>query len=118
MKKFSSRELFELRNAIPVEFLIQNVLQVPSKTSEGVFRVLCPICNEFQTGVNPNVNLMRCFRCEKNFNAIDLVMEVQGCGFKESVLFLQHILEKNSNRYATCACPPHPYQDMQCNKTG
>ena len=97
MKKLSSNELFELRNAIPVEILIQNILRVPSKTSEGVFRFLCPICNEFQTGINPNVNLVRCFRCERNFNAIDLVMENQGCGFKESVLFLKQILEKQHN---------------------
>ena len=92
MKKFSSNELFELRNAIPVEILIQNILRVPSKTSEGVFRFLCPVCNEFQTGINPNVNLVRCFRCERNFNAIDLVMENQECGFKESVVFLKQLL--------------------------
>jgi DNA primase len=85
VKKISPNELFELRNGIPVEILIQNILRVPCKTSEGVFRFLCPICNEFQTGINPNVNLVRCFRCERNFNAIDLVMENQGCGFKESV---------------------------------
>ena len=100
MKKFSSSELFELRNAIPVEILIQNILRVPSKTSEGVFRFLCPICNEFQTGINPNVNLVRCFRCERNFNAIDLVMENQGCGFKESVLFLKQVLGKKDNEHS------------------
>lgn len=100
MKKFSSNELFELRNAIPVESLIQNILQVPCKTSEGVFRFLCPICNEFQTGINPNVNLVRCFRCERNFNAIDLVMENQGCGFKESVVFLKQLLGRQNNDHS------------------
>jgi DNA primase len=100
VKKFSSNELFELRNAIPVEILIQNILRVPSKTSEGVFRFLCPICNEFQTGINPNVNLVRCFRCERNFNAIDLVMVNQGCGFKESVLFLKQLLGKQHNDHS------------------
>jgi DNA primase len=92
VKKISSSELFELRNTIPVEILLQNILRVPSKISEGVFRFLCPVCNEFQTGINPNVNLVRCFRCGKNFNAIDLVMAIQGCGFKESVLFLKRLL--------------------------
>ena len=100
MKKFSSNELFELRNAVPVESLIQNILGVPCKTSEGVFRFLCPICNEFQTGINPNVNLVRCFRCERNFNAIDLVMENQGCGFKESVVFLKQLLGRQSNDHS------------------
>lgn len=90
-KRFSSRELFELRNTIPMEMLIKDRLQLPSKISEGVFRFLCPVCNEFQTAVNPATNLARCFRCEKNFNTIDLVMVVKGVGFKESVLFLQHL---------------------------
>lgn len=97
MKKFSSSELFELRNAIPVEILIQQ-LPIPSKISEGVFRFLCPICNEFQTAVNPNTNLARCFRCERNFNAIDLVIEIQGCGFTESVVFLNQLVSEISKQ--------------------
>ena len=91
-KRFSSRELFELRNNIPMEMLIKDSLQLPSKISEGVFRFLCPVCNELQTGINPATNLARCFRCEKNFNTIDLVMLVKKMGFKESVLFLQNLL--------------------------
>jgi DNA primase len=93
-KKFSSQDLFELRNFIPVEMLIREQLEIPSKISEGVFRFLCPICNEFQTAINPSTNLARCFRCEKNFNTIDLVMTVQRIGFKESVLFLKRLRVK------------------------
>ena len=93
-KRFSSQELFELRNAIPVDMLIKERLQIPSKVSDGVFRFLCPICNEFQTSVNPATNLARCFRCEKNFNTIDMVMSVRRIGFKESVLFLKQMLGK------------------------
>jgi len=93
-KKFSSQELFELRNLIPVEMLIREQLEMPSKISEGVFRFLCPICNEFQTAINPANNLARCFRCERNFNTIDLVMTVQRIGFKESVLFLKRLMAK------------------------
>ncbi|MDA3834737.1 MAG: CHC2 zinc finger domain-containing protein [Spirochaetales bacterium] len=89
--RFSSRELFDLRNNIPVDMLIRDRLQVPSKIRDGFFRFLCPLCNEFQTAVNPNTNLARCFRCEKNFNTIDLVMAVRGCGFKDSVLFLKNL---------------------------
>jgi len=87
--RFSSRELYDLRNNIPVDMLIRDRLQVPSKIRDGFFRFLCPLCNEFQTAVNPNTNLARCFRCEKNFNTIDLVMAVRGYGFKDSVLFLK-----------------------------
>ena len=89
--RFSSRELFELRNNIPVDMLIRDYLQVPSKVRDGFFRFLCPLCNEFQTAVNPATNLARCFRCEKNFNTIDLVMKVRGYGFRNSVLFLKKL---------------------------
>ena len=87
--RFSSRELFDLRNNIPVDMLIRDRLQIPTKIRDGYFRFLCPLCNEFQTAVNPNTNLARCFRCEKNFNTIDLVMAFRGYGFKDSVLFLK-----------------------------
>lgn len=87
--RFSSGELFELRNNIPVDSLIRDHLQVPSKIRDGFFRFLCPLCNEFQTAVNPATNLARCFRCEKNFNTIDLVMKIKGYGFRDSVLFLK-----------------------------
>ena len=72
---FSSRELFVLRNHIPIDTLIEKHLKVPSKFSEGFFRFLCPDCHEFQTATNPKTNLARCFRCERNFNTIDMVMQ-------------------------------------------
>jgi len=84
-RRFTGNELFKLRNQIPVEMVIDEQLRIPSKFSEGYFRFLCPICNEFQTATNPKTNLARCFRCERNFNPIDLVMIVKGFGFVESV---------------------------------
>lgn len=89
--RFSSRELFDLRNNIPVDMLIRDQLQIPSKIRDGFFRFLCPICNEFQTAVNSKTNLARCFRCERNFNTIDLVMTAKGYGFKDSVMFLKNL---------------------------
>ncbi len=88
--RFSSRQLFALRNNIPIDVLIRQ-LKIPSRIREGFLRFLCPLCNEFQTAVNPATNLARCFRCEKNFNTIDLVMEVKGYGFRDSVLFLKNL---------------------------
>ena len=108
MKKFSSKELFELRNAIPVDMLIKDELHIPSKISEGSFRFLCPICNEFQTAVNPSTNLARCFRCEKNLNTIDLVMKVKRFGFKDSVMFLKNLLKKVLNDLAAGIGHPNP----------
>ncbi len=92
-KRFSSRELYKLRNSIPINFLIEKELTIPSKISEGFFRFLCPLCNEFQTAVNPKTNLGRCFRCEKNFNTIDMVMAWRNTGFVDSVKYLQTILK-------------------------
>jgi hypothetical protein len=37
-------------------------------------------------------------RCERNFNPIDLVIEVYGCSFKESVVFLKQLLGQLSNQ--------------------
>ena len=92
-KRFSSQKLYELRNSIPIDVLIEKELAIPSKISEGFFRFLCPLCNEFQTAVNPKTNMGRCFRCEKNFNTIDVVMIWQNTGFVESVKYLQQILK-------------------------
>ena len=77
-RRFTGGELFNIRNLIPIDWLIKEQLNIPSKVSEGFLRFLCPLCNEFQTATNPKTNLARCFRCETNFNPIDLVMTVKG----------------------------------------
>ena len=69
--------------------LIEAKLGIPAKISEGIFRFLCPLCNEFQTAINPKTNLSRCFRCDKNFNTIDMVMICHNTGFVDSVKYLQ-----------------------------
>ena len=94
-RRFSDDELFELRNNIPIEALIRDVLSIPAKVSEGYLRFLCPICHEFQTATNPRTNLARCFRCERNFNPIDMVMRERAMGFIESVDYLKSVLEPN-----------------------
>jgi DNA primase len=94
-RRFSAQELFELRNSIPIDTVIKELLALPSKNSEGFFRFLCPICNEFQTAINPGTNLARCFLCQKNFNPIDLVMLVKKAGFIESVTYLKGVLDNS-----------------------
>ncbi|MBW2438478.1 MAG: hypothetical protein JRF29_14430, partial [Deltaproteobacteria bacterium] len=88
-RRFSSQELYHLRNDIPVEALIKNALQIPWRNTQGYFRFLCPRCKEFNTAVNPATNLARCFRCEKNFNTIDLVMRITQSDFVKSIRFLK-----------------------------
>lgn len=95
-RRFSKQELHALRNHIPISFLIDSVLGIPSRTTEGVFRFLCPSCNEFTTAVNPETNLARCFRCQKNFNTIDLVMLVKKADFLNAVRFLKKYQENVS----------------------
>ena len=95
-RHFSSQELFMLRNHIPIDTLIENHLKLPSKFSEGFFRFLCPLCNEFHTATNPKTNLARCFRCERNFNTIDMVMICKGQRFVEGVKYLKTILNDRS----------------------
>ena len=91
-KRFSSPFLFRIRNQIPITKLIEEVLKISWKISEGHFRFLCPLCSEFNTATNPRTNLARCFRCKKNFNPIDMVMIVNRCDFIEAVKLLKTLL--------------------------
>ena len=96
MKRFSDEQLRHLRNDIKIIWVIETLLELPNKEVEGVYRFLCPECNEFQTGINPNTNLGRCFRCKKNWNPIELVMADKGLTFAQSVnLLLQTELSAN-----------------------
>jgi hypothetical protein len=91
-RHFSSRELFALRNHISIDTLIEKHLRVPSKFSDGYFRFLCPYCHQFQTATKLKTNLARCFRCERNFNTIDMVIICKGLKFVEGVKYLKTIL--------------------------
>ena len=92
---FSSSQLYALRNQINVQMLIEKTLHIPCRMAKGCLRFLCPLCNRFDTAVNPKTNLGRCFRCEKNFNTIDLVMLIRQVDFVHSVKFLQSIHQKD-----------------------
>ena len=96
-QRFSKNELIALRNNIPIDSLIRDTLLIPVKYSEGFFRFLCPLCNEFQTSTMAKINLARCFRCEKNFNTIEMVMFVQKKDFVESVKFLKKMRSTTQN---------------------
>jgi DNA primase len=91
-KRYSKEFLKTLRNEIPIAILIADLLRLPHKVSEGYFRFLCPICAEFNTATNKKTNLARCFRCEKNFNPIDMVMQVKRVGFIDAVGYLNEIV--------------------------
>ena len=88
MKRFSDVELKRLRNEVSTRWVIERLLQLPRKEVEGVYRFLCPVCSEFETGLNPHTNLARCFRCKRNFNPIELVMADKDLNFVQSVNLL------------------------------
>jgi len=72
-----------------MEMVIEKILCIPSKLTQGSLRFQCPLCDKFNTAVNPPTNLARCFDCEANFNPIDMVMAVQHTSFVEAVTFLK-----------------------------
>lgn len=87
-KRFHKELLHRLRNQISIDRLLDQ-LKWPHKQRERRCCFLCPQCGEFLTAVNPRTNLGRCFRCECNFNPIDLVMAIRQCDFVTAVQFLE-----------------------------
>lgn len=92
-QRYSKTQLRKLRNDIPVDLLIADILKQPNKISEGYFRFICPVCNEFTTAINPKTNLARCFSCKKNFNPIDMVMAVKTYSFTQAVDYLMTLVK-------------------------
>lgn len=81
-----------MRNQIDIAILIADILEIEHRFNEGGFQFLCPLCNEFNTAVNPETNLARCFRCKKNFNPIDITIINKRCRFITAVNFLHPLL--------------------------
>jgi hypothetical protein len=101
MRRFSKHELFRLRNSIDINTLISETLKIPSKTSQAYLRFLCPICLYYDTATKRETNLARCFRCERNFNTIEIVMAARHLNFTESVRYLQSLLPENHRKEVT-----------------
>ncbi len=89
----SKKHLRELRNRLEIIPIIADVLEIIYKTHDGRFRFMCPLCHDFDTAVNTDTNLARCFRCKRNFNPIDMVMTVKHYSFMQAVRFLEPILQ-------------------------
>jgi len=114
-RRFSDRQLYILRNHMPIGAVIEKILCIPTKLSEGAFRFRCPLCSRFNTAINPVTNLARCFHCQTSFNPIDMVMAVQNIGFGEAVTLLEKCMDtladdKNMNH------PAHSLPSRASNK--
>jgi hypothetical protein len=89
-KRFTAKELYLIRNAINLPILLQT-LGIPCKEVEGFYRFICPDCCEMRTAINPKTNLGRCFRCNKNFNTIEISMKTWRLGFVDTVKQLKQL---------------------------
>jgi len=94
-KFFTRNQLYNMRNNIPLADVLR-LLQWPHKTRDGRICFVCPHCSETLTAINQRTNLARCFRCEINFNPIDLVMVIKDYDFVAAVHFLQQQFPKSS----------------------
>lgn len=88
--RFSSDELYGLRNFVPINTLIER-LKIECKFSDGYLRFQCPLCRGFHTATKKETNLGRCFNCQKNFNTIDLTMICGNSSFADSIRFLKRM---------------------------
>ena len=92
-KHYPDNLMRALRNNIPIDSVIIDMLRLELRHNDTLLRFRCPLCDKFHTATNAKTNLARCFDCEKNFNPIDLVMAVTQCGFVDAV----ELLKKKSN---------------------
>jgi hypothetical protein len=93
-KHYSEGFLRMLRNQIPIDEVIIDLLNLEVQNDYEMLRFRCPLCDNFHTATNHETNLARCFDCKKNFNPIDLVITVGNCGFVDAVKILKDSINK------------------------
>jgi len=93
-KHYSADFLRMLRNQIPIDEVIVDLLNLELRNDHEILRFRCPLCYNFHTATNHQTNLARCFDCKKNFNPIDLVITVENCGFLDAVKILKDCINQ------------------------
>lgn len=93
-KYYSAKFLRMLRNQIPIDEVITDLLNLKVRNVNAILRFCCPLCDNFHTATNHETNLARCFDCQKNFNPIDLVMTVGKCSFVDAVQLLKNSIDQ------------------------
>lgn len=97
-RRFTSNQLTYLRNHVPMARVIEALPDLETRHVDGKLRFGCPLCHGFNTCINAQANLGRCFDCRKNFNPIELVMCQRQISFVESVKWL---LQRTADKSAT-----------------
>ncbi len=83
-----------LRNQIPINEVIIDLLNLEVRNDHELLRFRCPLCDNFHTATNHKTNLARCFDCKNNFNPIDLVITVGKCSFVDAVELLKDRIDQ------------------------
>ncbi len=91
MKRIHPDHLRALRNDVPVHVVLAH-LRIPPMNRGRRVNFRCPACGGFHATVNPQANLLRCFRCARDFNPIDLVEAVCQCRFIEAVRRVESLM--------------------------
>ncbi len=91
---YSADFLRRLRNEIPINQVIVDLLNLEVRVHPKTLRFRCPLCYNFHTATNHETNLARCFDCKKNFNPIDMVITVGNCCFVDAVKFLEDSIDQ------------------------
>ena len=97
MHSFTKQQLFQVRNEIDIDWLINEKLSI-ERQFNGAWRFRCPLCQELNTASQKKTNLARCFSCQKNFNTIDIVIYTKKINFVPSVRFLLSLLNKKTRQ--------------------
>ena len=58
---YSANFLRRLRNDIPINEVIADLLNLEVRNERKLLRFRCPMCDNFHTATNPKTNLARCF---------------------------------------------------------
>ena len=66
-KHYTAVFLRMLRNQIPIDAVIVDLLNLELRSDHKMLRFRCPLCHGFHTATNHETNLARCFDCQKNF---------------------------------------------------
>lgn len=90
MRYIPAHHLRALRNRVAVVDVISQ-LGIPTRRSGARTAFRCPQCGGFPTATLPTTNLARCFRCQKSFNPIEIVMAERHVSFLDAVRYLEAI---------------------------
>lgn len=88
-KYYTADFLGMLRNKVPIDTVIIDLLNLKVRDDLKILRFRCPLCDGFHTATNHETNLARCFDCQQNFNPIDLLIVVENCSFLDAVEILK-----------------------------